>query len=236
MLGLCEITTCRRLSLLNYFGETLAAPCGNCDTCLEPVDTWDGTEAARMALSAVYRTGQRFGVNHLIDVLRGAENDKIFQFNHQQLPTYGVGAELDNNQWRSVFRQLVARGYLSVDMEHFGSLRLEEQCRPLLRGEQQIELRRDPKRKAAKKQTRKALPMDIDVALWEALRERRRELAEEQGVPPYVIFHDRTLQEMCTTLPQNLVQFGRITGVGERKLDKYGDTFLQVINEHLVAC
>jgi ATP-dependent DNA helicase RecQ len=236
MLGLCEITSCRRLSLLNYFGETLPAPCGNCDTCLEPVDTWDGTEAARMALSAVYRTGQRFGVNHLIDVLRGAENDKIFQFNHQQLPTYGVGADLDNNQWRSVFRQLVARGYLSVDMERFGSLRLEEQCRPLLRGEQQIELRRDPKRKAAKKQTRKALPMDIDVALWEALRERRRELAEEQGVPPYVIFHDRTLQEMCTTLPQNLVQFGRITGVGERKLDKYGDTFLQVINEHLVAC
>jgi ATP-dependent DNA helicase RecQ len=236
MLGLCEITSCRRLSLLNYFGETLPAPCGNCDTCLEPVDTWDGTEAARMALSAVYRTGQRFGVNHLIDVLRGAENDKIFQFNHQQLPTYGVGNDLDNNQWRSVFRQLVARGYLSVDMERFGSLRLEEQCRPLLRGEQQIELRRDPKRKAAKRQTRTALPMDIDVALWEALRERRRELAEEQGVPPYVIFHDRTLQEMCTTLPQNLVQFGRITGVGERKLDKYGDTFLQVINEHLAPC
>jgi len=236
MLGLCEITTCRRLSLLNYFGETLPAPCGNCDTCLEPVDTWDGTEAARMALSAVYRTGQRFGVNHLIDVLRGSDTDKISQFNHQQLPTYGVGVDLDNNQWRSVFRQLVARGYLSVDMERFGSLRLEEQCRPLLKGEQQIELRRDPKRKAAKQQTRTSLPVDIDVALWEALRERRRELAEEQGVPPYVIFHDRTLQEMCTTTPQNLAQFGRITGVGERKLDKYGDTFLQVINEHLVAC
>ena len=235
MLGLCEITTCRRLSLLNYFGETLPAPCGNCDTCLEPVDTWDGTEAARMALSAVYRTGQRFGVNHLIDVLRGSDTDKISQFNHQQLPTYGVGADLDNNQWRSVFRQLVARSYLSVDMERFGSLRLEEQCRPLLKGEQQIELRRDPKRKAAKQQTRTSLPVDIDVALWEALRERRRELAEEQGVPPYVIFHDRTLQEMCTAAPQNLAQFARITGVGERKLDKYGDTFLQVINEHLVA-
>ena len=235
MLGLCEITTCRRQSLLKYFGEALPEPCGNCDTCLEPVDTWDGTEAARMALSAVYRTGQRFGVNHLIDVLRGSDTDKISQFNHQQLPTYGVGADLDNNQWRSVFRQLVARGYLSVDMERFGSLRLEEQCRPLLRGEQQIELRRDPKRKAAKQQTRTSLPVDIDVALWEALRERRRELAEEQGVPPYVIFHDRTLQEMCTAVPQNLAQFARITGVGERKLDKYGDTFLQVINEHLVA-
>ena len=233
MLGLCEITTCRRKSLLKYFGDELPAPCGNCDTCLEPVDTWDGTEAARKALSAVYRTGQRFGVNHLIDVLRGAENDKIMQFEHQQLPTYGVGKDLDNNQWRSVFRQLVARGYLSVDLERFGALRLEESCRPLLRGEQTIELRRDPKRKAARQQTKKALPMDIDVSLWEALRERRRELADEQGVPPYVIFHDRTLQEMCTTLPQNLMQFGRITGVGERKLDKYGDSFLAVINEHL---
>ena len=235
MLGLCEITTCRRQSLLNYFGDTLPEPCGNCDTCLEPVDTWDGTEAARMALSAAYRTGQRFGVNHLIDVLRGADNDKIFQFDHHQLPTYGVGKDLDNNQWRSVFRQLVARSYLSVDLERFGALRLEEQCRALLRGEQQIELRRDAKRKVARQQTKTALPMDIDVALWEALRERRRELAKEQGVPPYVIFHDRTLQEMCANLPQNLMQFGRITGVGERKLDKYGDTFLAVINEHLTV-
>jgi ATP-dependent DNA helicase RecQ len=235
MLGLCEITSCRRQALLNYFDETLPGPCGNCDTCLEPVDTWDGTEAARKALSAVYRTGQRFGVNHLIDVLRGSEGDKIFQNDHHQLPTYGVGKDLDNNQWRSVFRQLVARNYLSVDLERFGALRLEENCRPLLRGEQQIALRRDPKRQAGKQQTRKALPLDIDVSLWEALRERRRELAEEQGVPPYVIFHDRTLQEMCTTLPQNLAQFGRISGVGERKLDKYGDAFLQVINEHRLA-
>jgi len=235
MLGLCEITSCRRQSLLKYFGETLASPCGNCDTCLEPVDTWDGTEAARKALSAVYRTGQRFGVNHLIDVLRGAETDKILQFDHHQLPTYAVGQDLDNNQWRSVFRQLVARNYLSVDLERFGALRLEEQCRPLLRGEQQIELRRDAKRKAARQQTKTALPPDTDVALWEALRERRRELAEEQGVPPYVIFHDRTLQEMCAVLPQNLQQFGRISGVGERKLDKYGDTFLDVINAHLAV-
>jgi ATP-dependent DNA helicase RecQ len=235
MLGLCEITTCRRQSLLNYFDETLAEPCGNCDTCLEPVDTWDGTEAARMALSAVYRTGQRFGVNHLIDVLRGASSDKIFQFDHHQLPTYGVGKDLDNNQWRSVFRQLVARNYLSVDLERFGALRLEESCRPLLRGEEQIQLRRDPKRKAAKQQTKTPLPMDIDVALWEALREHRRELAAEQGVPPYVIFHDRTLQEMCATLPQNLMQFGRISGVGERKLDKYGESFLALISGHLAS-
>ena len=233
MLGLCEITSCRRQALLNYFGETLDQPCGNCDTCLEPVDTWDGTEAARMALSAVYRTGQRFGVNHLIDVLRGSEGERVFQYDHHLLPTYGVGKQLDNNQWRSVFRQLVARAYLSVDLERFGALRLEEKCRPLLQGNQEIQLRRDqPQAKASKQQTRTALPTDIDIALWEALRDCRRQLAEEQGVPPYVIFHDRTLQEMCANLPRDTAQFGRITGVGERKLEKYGTQFLQVIGEH----
>ena len=158
MLGLCEITSCRRQALLNYFDDELPETCGNCDTCLEPVDTWDGTEAARMALSAVYRTGQRFGVAHLVDVLRGAENDKIFQFDHHQLPTYGVGKDLDNNQWRSVFRQLVARAYLSVDMERFGALRLEEKCRGLLRGEENIQLRRDVKTKTgSKRQTKSTL-------------------------------------------------------------------------------
>jgi ATP-dependent DNA helicase RecQ len=233
MLGLCEITSCRRQALLNYFGENLPRPCGNCDSCLEPVETWNGTEAARMALSAVYRTGQRFGVNHLIEVLRGSESDKIHQFDHHRLPTFGVGRQLDNNQWRSVFRQLVARAYLSVDLERFGALRLEEACRGLLRGEEEIQLRRDaPRARAAKQQTRTALAPDIDVALWEALRDCRRRLAEEQGVPPYVIFHDRTLQEMCTSLPLNSAQFGRITGVGQRKLDKYGTQFLQVIREH----
>jgi ATP-dependent DNA helicase RecQ len=235
MLGLCEITSCRRQALLNYFGDTLVDPCGNCDTCLHPVDTWDGTEAARMALSAAYRSGQRFGVNHLVDVLRGAETEKVVQFEHQNLPTYGVGRELDGNQWRSVFRQLVAGGYLSVDLERFGALRLEEKCRPLLRGETNLELRRDVKQKSAKRQTKKQLSADVDVALWEALRECRREFAEEQGVPPYVIFHDRSLQEMCITLPQNFSQFSEVSGVGERKLEKYGAEFLQVINDHLAA-
>lgn len=233
MLGLCEITTCRREALLNYFGDAQPQPCGNCDTCLEPVDTWDGTEAVRKALSVVYRTGQRFGVNHLIDVLRGAENAKVQQFEHQQLPTYGVGKELDNKQWRSVFRQLVARGHLSVDMTHFGALRLEEKCRPLLRGEETILLRKETTSKTSRQQTKTPLPSDIDITLWEALRECRRLLAEEQGVPPYVIFHDRSLKEMCAALPRNVLQFGQITGVGERKLQKYGDAFLQVINEHL---
>jgi ATP-dependent DNA helicase RecQ len=233
MLGLCEITTCRRESLLNYFGEALPQPCGNCDTCLEPVDTWDGTEAARKALSAVYRTGQRFGVNHLIDVLRGADSDKVFQFGHQHLPMYGVGKELDSKQWRSVFRQLVARGHLSVDLAQFGALRLEEKCRPLLRGDQEIQLRRDTPAKTVRQQTKTTLSNTIDIALWEALRECRRTLAEEQGVPPYVIFHDSSLQEMCTNLPRNASQFGQITGVGERKLVKYGNAFLQVIDRYL---
>jgi ATP-dependent DNA helicase RecQ len=229
MLGLCEITSCRRQALLHYFGEAYPEPCGNCDSCLAPAQTWDGTEACRMALSAVFRTGQRFGVNHLIDVLRGAENDKIWQFDHHLLPTYGVGKELDNNQWRSVFRQLVGRGYLSVDLDGFGALKLEEKCRPLLRGEEHIELRRDSKQKVVRQQTKTPIPQDMDVGLWEALRDCRRRLAEEQGVPPYVIFHDSTLVEMCSLLPRSLEEFSRLTGVGERKLARYGEHFLAVI-------
>ena len=235
MLGLCEITSCRRQALLNYFGDSLIEACGNCDTCLEPVNTWDGTEACRKALSAVYRTDQRFGVNHLIDVLRGASNDKIIQNNHHQLAIHGVGGDLNNNQWRSVYRQLVARGFLSVDMDRFGALRLETKCRPLLRGEESIELRRDVKQQEGKRQTKTALPNDIDVVLWEALRDRRRQFADDQGVPPYVIFHDSTLQEMCVLLPQSITEFARLGGVGERKLEKYGTDFLQVINQHLTA-
>ena len=235
MLGLCEITSCRRQALLNYFGDELLEACGNCDTCLEPVNTWDGTDASRKALSAVYRTGQRFGVNHLIDVLRGGTSDKIIQNGHDQLAIHGVGGELDNNQWRSVYRQLVARSFLSVDMERFGALRLEQKCRPLLRGEETIELRRDPKQQAGKRQTKTVLADHIDVVLWEALRDRRRQFAVDQGVPPYVIFHDNTLQEMCVLLPQSMTAFAQLAGVGERKLEKYGSEFLQVINQHLTA-
>jgi len=232
MLGLCEITSCRRQALLGYFGEALDGPCGNCDTCLNPVDTWDGTEAAKMALSVAYRTGQRFGANHLIDVLRGAENERILQWDHHRLPIHGVGSELDANQWRSVFRQLVARGYFSVDVEGFGSLRLEEKCRPLLRGEESIDLRREPKKAAAQKRTKTPLPDDIDVELWEALRDCRRQLAEAQGVPPYVIFHDSTLREMCAVRPSSVEEFGGLGGVGERKRDKYAGAFLAVIAAH----
>ncbi len=229
MLGLCEITSCRRQALLSYFDEASPDHCGNCDTCLTPVDTWDGTQAARKALSVIYRTGQRFGVNHLIDVLRGSENNKIFQFNHHQLPTYGIGTELDVNQWRSVFRQLMVRGYVSVDLEQYGGIKLEEKCRALLRGEESIELRKDLKKAVTTRQTKIPLPDDIDLGLWEALRECRRVLAEEQGVPPYVIFHNSTLQAMAGLLPKNMDEFGQLSGVGDRKLEKYGPVFLQVI-------
>jgi len=229
MLGLCEITSCRRQALLDYFGETYPEPCGNCDSCLEPAQTWDATEACRMALSAVARTGERFGVNHLIDVLKGKETDKIWQFDHHHLPTFGVGDALDNNQWRSVFRQLVGRGYLSVDLQGFGALKLQEKCRPLLRGECDIALRLDQKQKVAKRQTKTPLPDDINVALWEALRDCRRELAEAQGVPPYVIFHDSTLVEMCSMVPKTLDAFSKLSGVGERKLMKYGEAFIAAI-------
>ena len=185
-----------------------------------------------MALSVAYRTGQRFGVNHLIDVLRGAQNERILQWDHHLLPTHGVGAELDANQWRSVFRQLVARGYFSVDIESFGALRLEEKCRPLLKGEERIDLRRESRQTSARKQTKTPLPEDIDVGLWEALRDCRRRLAEDQGVPPYVIFHDSTLREMCAMKPADIGQFGQLSGVGERKRDKYAEAFLAVIGAH----
>ena len=233
MLGLCEITCCRRHALLRYFDEDSPERCGNCDTCIDPVDTWDGTEAAQKALSAVFRTDQRFGVNHLIDVLQGSNTEKIRQFEHDKLSTFGIGQTLDINQWRSVFRQLVARGFISVDLERFGALRLEQKCRPLLKGEQQIELRRDSGKKAVARQTKTPLPEDINVGLWEALRECRRLFAEAQGVPPYVIFHDKTLREMAEQMPQNTSEFGLLTGVGERKLEKYSEAFLAVIQEAL---
>ena len=233
MLGFCEITSCRRQTLLSYFGEELGHPCGNCDNCLEPAETWDGTEATRMALSVAYRTEQRFGVNHLIDVLRESNSDKVFQFGHHKLSSYGIGKAIDNNQWRSVFRQLVARGYMSVDLDRYGALVLEEKCRPILRGDESIQLRRDVKLKTVKRQTKTPLASDIDVKLWEALRECRRLFAEELGVPPYVIFHDSSLQETCRALPRTMEEFNLISGVGERKMEKYGPAFMEVIVDHV---
>lgn len=237
MLGLCEITTCRRHALLSYFGESSNARCGNCDNCLSPVETWDGTDAARKALSTIYRTGQRFGVSHLIDVLQGKETEKVFQFDHQCLPVFGIGADHDKNQWNSTFRQLVARGYIKVDLDGFGALKLEEKCRPLLRGEESISLRKDERPKAVRGKAKRATTgttesssWHVDTALWEALRERRKKLAEAQGVPPYVIFHDSTLRAMIESAPRTIAEFAELPGVGQRKLEKYAGAFLEVLH------
>lgn len=231
ILGLCEITSCRRRTLLAYFGEVLDQDCGNCDSCLNPVETWDGTEVARKALSCVFRTGQKFGVNHLIDVLRGSENQKIKQFGHDQVSTYGIGRELDTNQWRSVYRQLVARAYLSVDIDGFGGLQLTEQCRPLLQGQEQIDLRKEEKASSHSKAGKKAKASGDEV-LWQMLREKRKQLAEQQDVPPYMIFHDATLMEMVRLMPVSLDALAQISGVGESKLEHYGKDFVDLLQEY----
>jgi ATP-dependent DNA helicase RecQ len=238
LLGFCESTACRHQTILRYFGEEHPGDCGQCDNCLSPVDTWNATEAARMALSCVYRTGQRFGVAHLIDVLLGKATPKIEQFNHQQLSTFGIGKELAQQQWSSVYRQLVAAGFISVDMEAYGGLKLTETSRPVLRGEQEVWLRRDAepvKRTSSKAERssrlREAFAGANDDPLWQALKAKRMELAREQGVPPYVIFHDSTLLEILNHKPQTLDEMGRISGVGQAKLAKYGDAFLQVVED-----
>lgn len=232
MLGLCEITSCRRQVLLRYFGDTLIEPCGNCDSCLTPAQTWDATEAVRMALSCVYRTGQRFGAGHVIDVLRGSSNEKVNNFNHHQLSTYGIGKHITGDEWKSIFRQLVARGYLDVDAEAFGGLKLNDSCRSILRGEESIHLRRELKTAASAVARKQGVVVDSeDQPLWNALRACRKRLAEEHGVPPYVIFHDATLREMLAFRPLTPEQLLGITGVGQSKLERFGDEFLAVVRE-----
>ena len=232
MLGLCEQVTCRREVLLNYFGDTQAQPCGNCDTCLEPVQTWDGTVVAQQALSCIYRTEQRFGVNYLIDVLLGKDNERIKRFAHDKQSTFGIGKDLKEGQWRSVFRQLVVRGLVDVDFEGYGALKLNPSCRPVLRGEQAIMLRKDLAQEKGKKSKANKYHHS-DNTLWEALRIKRSELAAEQDVPPYIIFSDATLSEMVDRAPLNHQQFANISGVGERKLDLYADDFLSVITRFI---
>lgn len=241
LLGYCELTTCRRRTLLSYFGEAAPDRCGACDNCLRPVETWNATEAAQKALSCVQRTGQRFGAVYVIDVLRGSEADRIRRFGHHRLSTYGIGKEIGAYEWRSVFRQLVARGFLKVDMEGYGSLSLTEASRPVLRGEVEVRMRRDLRPKRVKKPSKRAAPRPPadpstwSDALWEALRRRRTELAKAQGVPPYVVFHDMSLREMVEQRPTTLEAFARISGVGETKLDRYGEAFVALILEHASA-
>ncbi|WP_444945349.1 DNA helicase RecQ [Microbulbifer sp. VTAC004] len=233
MLGLCEITSCRRQSLLHYFAEDLEEPCGNCDTCLEPPATWDGSEAAVKLLSCVYRTSQRFGASHVIDVLRGSENEKVRKFGHDQLSTHGIGKSLSTIEWRAVVRQLIVRGYLEVEGE-YQCLRLTEICRPLLRGEETLFLRKLPNN-ATQTQTRNTANLEElapeEQPLWEALRNCRKQLAEERGVPPYVVFHDATLRGMVKAHPYTRAELLKVSGVGDSKLERFGDAFLAVLRD-----
>jgi len=237
LLGFCESTACRHQTILHYFGEQHPGNCGQCDNCLTPTDNWDGTQASQMALSCVYRTGQRFGVVHLIDVLLGKLTPKVEQFKHQELSTFGIGKTLSQAQWSSVFRQLVANGHLETDMDAFGGLRLSETARPILRGEVSVWLRQDQEvTKRVSKTERGARVKEAyagvaDDPLWQALKAKRTELAKEQGVPPYLIFHDSTLLEILNHRPESLTEMGKISGVGQAKLTRYGDAFLQVLEE-----
>ncbi|MDD5461137.1 MAG: DNA helicase RecQ [Methylococcales bacterium] len=236
MLALCEQVHCRRQALLQYFGDHLEQPCNNCDTCLETVETWDGTLVAQQALSCIYRTGQRFGVGYLIDVLRGKLTERIISFAHHKQSTFGINKDLDEQQWSSVFRQLVARGLVAVNFEHFGVLQLTDACRPILRGEQQLILRKDikpEKIRSGKKGASNPFGKSAgNAALWEALRAKRLEIADAQDIPPYIIFHDATLMSMLEARPANLKQMALISGIGARKLELYGEQFLAVIKEY----
>ncbi|WP_298580646.1 DNA helicase RecQ [uncultured Luteimonas sp.] len=240
LVGYCETMRCRRQVLLDNFGEALPRACGNCDNCLSPPESWDGTEAARKALSCVYRTGQRFGAAHLIDVLRGADTERIHQFGHDRLAVYGVGTDLDARSWRGVFRQLVALGLLEVDAEGHGGLRLAEASRPVLRGEQPVLLRKESLRKRGRGGEARAARPAVEVPaadrpLFEALRSLRTRLAREQGVPPYVIFHDATLREIARLRPQTPGDLALVGGIGAGKIERYGDEVLDVVAENEAA-
>ncbi|WP_202906257.1 DNA helicase RecQ [Ectothiorhodospira magna] len=235
MLGLCESVACRRQTLLPYFGEPLPEPCGNCDNCLEPPQTWDGTIPAQMALSCVHRTGQRFGVNYLLDVLRGKADERIKGFGHDRLGVFGIGRDLTVNEWRGIFRQLIARGLLTVDLEGHGGLHLNPSCRPVLRGEVPLMLRKETRPPKPSREPRRSRALELDSPedhrLFEALRQCRRRLADQQGVPPYMVFSDATLHHMAQARPHSLAAMANISGVGEKKLESYGLVFLEVIRE-----
>lgn len=235
LLGFVESTTCRRKVLLDYFGDHSVQACGNCDTCLEPVETWDASVPVQQLLSVVYRSGQRFGANYLVDVLLGVDNERIRSFGHHRLSAFGIGKELNRSTWLSIIRQLCASGVLVVDVEGYGSILLSEECRDILKGEQSVELRRDPLalRRKEKKKTGNTSSQTLNgeaQEIFERLRAMRLEIAKKQNVPPYVIFHDKTLVEMSLQRPASLAELRTVSGVGEQKLAKYGESFLGAIN------
>jgi ATP-dependent DNA helicase RecQ len=233
MLSLCETTTCRRIRMLSYFGETAdMAACGNCDVCLNPPQVWDATVEVQKALSCVYRTGQNFGAGHLIDVLRGNLTERVREWHHDRLSTFGIGKDLPEKTWRAVFRQIVALGLLTTDSEGHGALHLTEASRAVLKGQQAIHLRQQtkPERSSGKRQAEDLTPLDATGRyLWEQLRIWRAKTAKEHGVPAYVIFHDATLHELVRLCPQTEDELRQVTGVGARKLDKYGNHLIEIL-------
>jgi ATP-dependent DNA helicase RecQ len=239
LLAICETPGCRRQSLLAHFGEAHNGQCGNCDTCLKPVETWDGTEAAIKALAAIYRTGERFGAGHLIDVLTGSRNEKTIRFGHADMPVFGAGKDIPPKTWQSVYRQLLAAGLVAVDHAAFGALRLEPEARSVFRREREVRFRKD--RPTAGKAARSASPRSAGaksalegsaLALFEALRSARMAIARELSVPPYVVFPDTTLVAFATDRPSSRDALLGISGVGQAKLARYGDAFLKVIRDH----
>lgn len=233
MLGLCELISCRRQAILTYFDEVSEGGCGRCDNCLSPPAQYDATEDVRKALSCVYRTEQRFGVNYIIDILLGKLDDRILQNGHAQLSTFGLGQHKTGLEWRSIFRQLIALGYLDIDVLRYGALCLTEQCRLILKGKENIALRQyEAPQKVIKERGKKSLVRPQDEILWEALRALRLKLAEALGVAPYVVFHDATLQEMLKHRPASLAEMAKISGVGEQKLLRYGADFIAEIAKY----
>lgn len=235
LLGICETAGCRRQALLAHFGETYPEPCGNCDTCLSPVETWDGTEAAQKLMSAIYRTGQRFGAGHVIDVLLGKSNEKTTRFGHENLSVFGIGEDVPQKTWQSIARQLVAAGFVDVDHAHFGALILTEKARSVLRGDERLALRKD-RSAAGLKKTRTSRTASIadeldhdDKLLFERLRRLRTQIARDQSVPPYVVFPDATLAGIAAARPITPEAMLAVSGVGQSKLEKYGETFLDVV-------
>ncbi len=232
LLGVCETAECRRKAILNHFGEAHAGNCGNCDTCRSPVESWDGTEAAIKGLAAIFRTGQRFGAAHVIDVLVGKETEKVQRFGHQNQPVFGQGRELDAKAWQSVLRQLTAMGLIVVDHANHGALTLGEGARAVFKKERSVTLRKDRPKKAVevRRQLSKAVNLPEHAqGLFDALRSERLKIAKSQGVPPYVIFHDATLRAMALARPTHPHDMLNLPGVGQGKLDRYGEAFLAVV-------
>ncbi|MFC3657104.1 DNA helicase RecQ [Xanthomonas hyacinthi] len=235
LLGYCESMQCRRQVLLAGFGETYPQPCGNCDNCLTPAAAWDATVAVQKALSCVFRSGQRFGVGHLIDILRGSDGEKIKQFGHDRLSTYGIGKDLDARAWRGVFRQLVATGLLEVDSDAYGGLRLTDASRQVLKGERQIMMRREAPSRGRERGERSGSPrtgvpvQPQDLSLFNALRDLRAGLAKEQNVPAFVIFHDSTLRNIAEQRPTSLDELAHVGGIGGTKLARYGQQLIDIV-------